>query len=122
MLMPNLLEQLLSQLNKAPETVEFNQVIETINTHYNYTPTLFTNGEGDTQLVNEAGTNEGSCKIFGFGLLHKLNTQQTLNCFGHYYRDDVLQNPEGLDHGNIRNFMNYDWAGINFETLPLQAK
>lgn len=120
--MSNPVDQLINQLSNSPESVEFNQVIEVINNHYDYTPTRFTNGEGETQVVNEAGTNEGSCKIFGFAQLHKLDEQQTLNCFGHYYREDVLQSPEGLDHGNIRNFMSSAWNGISFDTAPLQQR
>ena len=60
------INQLLSQLAGSPESVEFNEVIETIHTHYDYTPTRFTNGQGDTAAINEAGSNEGSCKNFCF--------------------------------------------------------
>jgi len=113
---------LLSQLAGSPESVEFNQVIETIHTHYDYTPTRFTNGQGDTAAINEAGSNEGSCKIFAFAHLHGLDAKKTLNCFGNYYREDVLQNPEGSDHGNIRNFMRYGWSGIKFDSPALAIK
>ena len=57
--------QLIEQLENAPETVEFDQVIASISENYDYQPTRFTNGD----VVNEAGTNEGSCKLFAFGLL-----------------------------------------------------
>ena len=66
--------------------------------------------------MNEAGTNEGSCKIFAFAQLHHLSEQATLACFGQYYREDVLQNPQGNDHGNIRNFIKQGWQGITFES------
>jgi len=120
--MSNSLTQLLNQLENAPEMVEFNTVIEVITEHYHYIEVRFTSREGAAQRVNEAGTNQGSCKIFGFGKLHNLDVQQTLHCFGHYYREDVLQHPEGSDHGNIRNFMRSGWAGISFDSEPLQAK
>jgi hypothetical protein len=55
-------------------------------------------------------------------LLNNLNQEQTLACFGDYYREDVLKNPEGNDHGNIRNFMNTGWNGIKFEDQALQVK
>jgi hypothetical protein len=116
------IKNLLSQLADAPETVTFNQVIEVIAVHYDYTPTRFTNGEGESQAINEAGTNEGSCKIFAFAQLKNLDKDQTLNCFGDYYRSDVLQNPNGSDHGNIRNFMRSGWAGIKFDAQPLDLK
>lgn len=115
-------QTLLSQLQTSPETVEFKTVMDTIAAHYDYTPTRFTNGVGESQAVNEAGTNEGSCKIFAFAQLNNLNVEQTLACFGSYYRDDVLKNPTGSDHGNIRNFMVYGWPGINFDTTALTAK
>ena len=76
-------------------------------------------------LVNEAGTNEGSCKIFYFAQLNNLNVQQTLACFGRYYSEDVLSNPTGNDHGNIRNFMKTGWQGIEFKSvalLPISVK
>ncbi len=94
------LTTLLQQL-KNRETVEFSDVIQVISDNYHYQPQTFKNGT----LVNEAGTNEGSCKIFAFAQLHNLSAQETLNCFGTYYRDDVIKFPQGTDHGNIRNFI-----------------
>ena len=113
---------LLAQLQNSPQTVDFKDVMDTIAEHYLYTPTRFTNGIGDKQVINEAGTNEGSCKIFAFAQLNNLNVEQTLACFGSYYRDDVQQNPTGSDHGNIRNFMVYGWPGIAFDKAALTAK
>ena len=54
---------------------------------------------------NKAGTNLGSGKILSFGVLAGLNVEETLALFGKFYRDEVLGNPAGDDHGNIRNFM-----------------
>lgn len=102
--------------------VRFQDVIEAIDENYHYTPTSFTNGIGDEQVLNEAGTNEGSCKIFAFARLHNLGKEQTLNCFGDYYRIDVLQSPQGESHANIRTFMRYGWAGIVFENEALTVK
>lgn len=96
-------------------TVEFEQVMQVINDNYSYQPTSFINGE----ITNDAGTNEGSCKIFYFAQLNKLDEQQTLACFGRYYREDVLNNPEGDDHGNIRNFIKSGWQGIEFKSIAL---
>lgn len=112
------LNQLISQLTNTPDTVNFTDVMAVINDHYNYVATTFKNGS----LVNEAGTNEGSCKIFAFAKLHQLSDQATLACFGQYYRDDVLAHPNGNDHGNIRNFMNSGWSGIEFDGAALTLK
>ncbi|MDO6489262.1 HopJ type III effector protein [Colwellia sp. 6_MG-2023] len=111
----NSLSALLTQIKQQSATVEFEQVMQVIKDSYNYQPTSFTNGE----LVNQAGANEGSCKIFYFAQLNELNQQQTLACFGRYYREDVLENPLGDDHGNIRNFIKTGWQGIKFDAIAL---
>ena len=108
--------ELLEQLRRAPESVEFPQVMEVIAQNYSYTPTRFSNGA----VVNEAGSNEGSCKLFAFAQLNALSEMETLALFGHYYRDDVLGNPAGDDHANIRNFILDGWIGIRFDGSPLQ--
>lgn len=105
------LPALLSQIKEQPQEVTFKEVMATISENYRYSPTAFVNGE----LINESGTNEGSCKIFAFARLNQLDQQQTLACFGAYYRDDVLGNPQGNDHANIRNFIRQGWSGIEFK-------
>lgn len=99
--------------------VDFNQTIAIIDHYYHYQPTYFRNGLHE----NSAGKNEGSCKIFAFAKMHHLNTAQTLALFGNYYHIDVLKNPDGVDHPNIRQFMKDSWNGITFEnssTLTLK--
>ncbi|NLW04915.1 MAG: HopJ type III effector protein [Pseudomonadaceae bacterium] len=110
------LSELLAQLNQRP--VDFKAVMQVIEAEYTFIPSHFTNGN----LVNLANTNNGSCKIFAFGLLNQLSKQATLNAFGDFYTQDVLQNPEGLDHQNIRNFMQSGWAGISYSSPALQKK
>ncbi len=112
------LNAFLQRLAEAPGTITFNDTIAAIDALYNFTPTAFRNGG----LFSEAGQNNGSCKIFSFAQLHKLSPQQTLHCFGDYYRKDVLGSPEGTDHQNIRNFMRAGWAGIAFEGRALMPK
>ncbi len=112
------IETFLKSLKDHPETVEFNDLISVIDNHYDFTPTQFSNGE----LVNKAGENEGSCKLFSFADLYQLTQEQTLACFGAYYRDDVLQYPDADNHQNIRNFMKTAWAGIRFEGDALSEK
>ncbi|MDD5272876.1 MAG: HopJ type III effector protein [Methylovulum sp.] len=102
--------------------VSFAETIAVIGEHYHYTPTAFSNGLGDGRLVSPAGTNEGSCKIFAFAQIHQLSQQATLNLFGDYYRQDVLNDPDGAGHPNIRLFMQYGWDGIGFEGDALSAR
>ncbi|HEX2530421.1 MAG TPA: HopJ type III effector protein [Burkholderiaceae bacterium] len=108
----------LKQLNDAPESVTFNDTMAVIEASYEFTPTSFTNGA----VENAAGQNSGSCKLFAFAKLNGLPEQQTLACFGAYYREDVLKNPNGTDHQNIRSFMKTGWSGVKFERMPLQAR
>jgi hypothetical protein len=115
-------EQLIKRIRSKPQQVEFNEVMETISTYYHYTPTRFTNGVGSERVVNAAGTNEGSCKLFAFGQLNQLSQEETLACFGHYYREDVLGHPDNKDHINIRTFICSGWNGITFDGQVLRAK
>ena len=113
------LENLLSSIEEAPNTIDFNDVIQVIQVSYTYQATEFQNGLGDDAVVKLAGSNEGSCKIFSFAKIHQLTELQTLACFGSFYRDDVLKNQNGGDHQNIRNFIKYGWAGILFSGMAL---
>ncbi len=111
------LETFLTKLQQYPEQIEFTDTMAVIESFYQFTPTEFNNGS----LTNTAGQNNGSCKIFAFGQLNTLSEQQTLACFGDYFRVDVLQHPDGDDHQNIRNFMVSGWSGISFKGQALQA-
>lgn len=101
---------------KSKHKTNFTEAISIIDESYFYTPTDFTNGQGDSQVENTAGTNEGSCKIFAFALLNQLSQQQTLSLFGDYYHLDVLNDPNGTSHQNIRQFMRHGWSGVQFKT------
>ncbi|MGR9073665.1 MAG: HopJ type III effector protein [Gammaproteobacteria bacterium] len=103
-------------------SVGFEETMQLIDANYRYFPTLFSNGLGEDLLVNEPGTNEGSCKIFAFARMHDLDEERTLGLFGDYYRRDVLENPHGEGHRNIRNFIKYGWEGISFDGQALLEK
>ena len=109
------LNTFLENLQASPESIEFKDTMAAIDAAYTYTPSAFTNGD----LVNQAGENEGSCKLFAFAKLNHLDEEKTLACFGAYYREDVLQNPDSDNHQNIRNFMKTGWAGISFDKEAL---
>ena len=112
------LDAFLQRLNDLPYSVKFEDTMSVIESLYDFTPTPFKNGK----VFNEAGQNNGSCKVFSFARLHNLTPQQTLHCFGTYYRDDVLKHPQGTDHQNIRNFIKTGWEGIVFEGNALTPK
>lgn len=112
------MDNFLKKLNQEPESITFQETIDYIDNHFQFTPTAFINGE----LRNEANQNNGSCKIFGFAKLKNLSKDTTLQLFGDFYRLDVLNNPNGSDHLNIRNFIKFGWEGLTFENDPLALK
>ncbi|WP_299692210.1 HopJ type III effector protein [uncultured Vibrio sp.] len=112
------LETLLNTLTETPENVQFEDTMHVIEAYYEFSETEFRNGD----VVNAAGQNNGSCKIFAFGLEQNLSPDQTLACFGQFYRNDVLGFPNNTDHQNIRNFMSHGWSGIQFSQPALTAK
>lgn len=104
------------------QAISFAETIAIIEAHYDYQPTEFSNGLGEDKLVSPAEVNQGSCKIFAFAQLQQLTPEQTLNLFGDYYHQDVLNNPNGTDHQNIRNFIKYGWDSIQFQQQALTRK
>ena len=108
----------LEKLKRTPNTITFSETISVIEENYDFTPTAFENG---TQH-NAAEENSGSCKLFAFAQLQNLSQAETLACFGAYYFEEVLGNPEGTNHQNIRNFMKTGWSGIQFEGPALALK
>lgn len=114
------LADLLARLRRAD--ADFEDVIAFVNAGYDYTPTRFCNGLGDAPVVNEAGKNEGSCRVFALARLHGLSVEDTLQLFGRFYRVDVLQHPGADDHANIRRFMKDGWAGVRFDQDALVPK
>ncbi|MGI9212282.1 MAG: HopJ type III effector protein [Methylococcaceae bacterium] len=105
------LEQFISKV-RAGIPVSFSDTLCVIHAYYEYHPVRFSNGLGEDCYINEAGMNEGSCRLFYFARLHNLNSAETLHLFGSYYYEDVLGHPDGQDHINIRTFIRYGWPGL----------
>ena len=112
------LESFLQKIKQTPKEIQFSETISVIEENYTFTPTAFQNGS----QYNAAGENSESCKLFAFAQLHHLSQEETLTCFGDYYFDEVLNNPEGTNHQNIRNFMKTGWDEIQFEGTALELK
>jgi hypothetical protein len=108
---------LITALTQHPENSDFAANMAVIDAHYDFTPRAFSNGEQD----NAVGENSGSGKLLSFGQLQQLTQAQTLILFGQYYRD-VIANPQGLDHQNIRQFMHHGWDGVHFSQPALTVK
>lgn len=107
---------------KAGNPSSFEATMQIIDEHYHFIPVEFTNGLGEDRVVNSAGTNTGSCKIFAFARLYHLSELHTLELFGDYYHQDVLKDPDGNSHANIRAFIKHGWSGIKMDDNPLQLR
>lgn len=110
------LQNFIQKLNTAPASISFAETMAVIDSNYHYTPRKFTNGV----LINEAGTNSGSCKLFAFAKLHQFTKTATLHCFGEHYQN-VLADLDGTSHQNIRNFMKTGFEGLSFEGTVLKS-
>ncbi len=95
----------------------FKDTLELIGQAFDYLPAAFHNGP----LFNPAGENEGSCQVFSLAQYCNLNEADTLQLFAEHYRQ-VLDDPAGESHGNIRQFMTTGWSGIRFEGQPLRKR
>ncbi|WOC39314.1 HopJ type III effector protein [Polaribacter sp. HL-MS24] len=110
------LENFLQKLHSTPTSITFAETMEVIDSNYHYTPRAFTNGE----LINEIGSNTGSCKLFAFAELQHLTKAATLHCFGEHYQS-VLEDENGTSHQNIRNFMKTGFEGLSFKGRVLKS-
>ena len=106
------------KLKNTPKTIAFSETMAVIEANYEFTPTAFKNGE----LQNEIGQNSGSCKLFAFAKHEGFTKEEALACFGKFYYEDVLKDPNGNGHQNIRNFINSSFDGLTFEGIPLKEK
>lgn len=95
----------------------FDDTLALIDQHFDFQPTGFNNGP----VRNEAGENAGSCRVFALGQYCNLSEADTLNLFAQHYRQ-VLGDPAGDSHGNIRQFISTGWSGIRFDQQPLRAR
>jgi hypothetical protein len=112
------IQNFINDIKTNPLAIAFSDVMALIDDNYTFTPVKFKNGE----IINEAGINNGSCKLFSFAKMHHLTQQETLNCFGAYYRENVLLHPQETNHANIRNFIKTGWDGIIFDAPALTLK
>ena len=88
------------------DSLKFEEVMDIIETHYEVGLIEFKNGD----IVNKPGENEGSAKLLSYAALSEFDKDTTLKLWGQYYRE-VLADPDGDSHQNIRNFMKTGWEG-----------
>mmetsp|Transcript_38850 Transcript_38850/g.90353 ORF Transcript_38850/g.90353 Transcript_38850/m.90353 type:complete len:202 (+) Transcript_38850:347-952(+) len=94
----------------SSDELMFEEFIEMVDECYEYGLIEFKNGD----IVNEPGENDGSAKVLSYAALANFDNETTLKLWGQYYRE-VLADPDGGSHPNIRNFMKYGWEGVPFE-------
>jgi len=107
--------QLLQQVKE--HQIIFKDVLNHIESLYEYTPTAFANG----MLQNFETENQGSAKVLYFAHLEKLSEKDTLALFAEHY-ENVLHNPEADAHQNIRQFIKNGWEGVSFQGTVLHKK
>jgi len=107
---PEACELFNANLEMSGDDVTFEEVMELIDEHYESQLLQFKNGD----VNNAQGENEGSAKVLSYAALSDLSKEDTLKLWGQYYRE-VVADPEGDSHQNIRNFMKYGWEGVPFE-------
>ena len=112
-----IIQQFKTKLKVSPTEINFAETMQVIEDNYNFTPTAFTNGD----IKNNAGENSGSCKLFAFAKLQKLQKEEALFCFGEHYKN-VLEDENGTSHQNIRNFMKTGFEGLSFDNEALVLK
>ncbi|MBD3658187.1 MULTISPECIES: HopJ type III effector protein [Marinobacter] len=96
---------------------DFADTLALIERHFDYQPTGFHNGP----LFNGPGENAGSCRVFALGQYGNLSEADTLRLFAQHYQE-VMDEPAGSSHGNIRQFISTGWSGIRFEGQPLRLR
>lgn len=112
-----IIQEFKTKLKANPTSIVFTETMQVIEDNYNFTPTTFTNGD----IKNNAGENSGSCKLFAFAKLQKLQKEETLFCFGEHYKS-VLEDKNGDSHQNIRNFIKTGFEGLSFDGEALALK
>lgn len=88
------------------DSITFEEVMEMINANFETGLIEFKNGD----IVNKQGENAGSAAVLSYGALAGFDKETTLKLWGQYYRE-VLDDPDGDSHQNIRNFMKFGWDG-----------
>ena len=107
---------------KNGQKVKFAETMAYVQENYHYRQVTFSNGLGKRKLVNQPGENEGSLRIFSLGKLLNLSQKETLALFGELYWRDVIENPDGDDHVNIRNFIEFGWEEVSLSENALTPR
>eukprot|EP00531_Pseudo-nitzschia_arenysensis_P011447 CAMPEP_0116132966 /NCGR_PEP_ID=MMETSP0329-20121206/9846_1 /TAXON_ID=697910 /ORGANISM="Pseudo-nitzschia arenysensis, Strain B593" /LENGTH=211 /DNA_ID=CAMNT_0003627549 /DNA_START=44 /DNA_END=679 /DNA_ORIENTATION=+ len=115
---PSACEVFNANVEMSADDLTFEEVMEVIDENFETGLIEFKNGD----ILNKQGENEGSAKVLSYAALSDFDKETTLKLWGQYYRE-VLADPDGDSHQNIRNFMKYGWDGVPFENgIALTSK
>ncbi|MDR1027138.1 MAG: HopJ type III effector protein [Rickettsiales bacterium] len=99
---------------------DFQQVLSVIDKNYDYTPTQFavTDGWGDTNGLDQ---NQGAGRVLAFAKERRLDEEAALQLFAEHYQN-VVDNPNGDNHKNIRLLAAHGLNQVHFANRPLRKK
>ena len=110
-------QQYIEQLRSGTQ-MKFSDFIDLIAREYSFSNIAFEN----SGVFNSKDENQGSAKVFCFGLMHSLSEREVIKCFGEHYQS-VLDSPQDQSsHLNIRSFMNSGWGGVTNDFSDLTIK
>jgi hypothetical protein len=110
-------QQYIEQLRSGTQ-MKFSDFIDLIAREYSFSNIAFEN----SGVFNSKDENQGSAKVFCFGLMHSLSEREVIKCFGEHYQS-VLDSPQDQSsHLNIRSFMNSGWEGVTIDFAALTIK
>lgn len=99
----------------ASPPLHFADVLAVIDDAYAFSPCGFATAAGtDAEVLNPRGANTGSLKVLSFAALNGLDSAATLALFAEHY-GEVVANPGGGSHPNIRAFRAQGWDGVRFD-------
>ena len=98
--------------------MNFSDLTNLIDQEYEFLNVAFKNND----LINLKEENQGSAKVFCFGLMYSLSEEETIRCFGEHYQS-VIDEPENHNsHLNIRSFISNGWKGVLINQNALKLK
>ena len=85
-------QQYIEQLRSGTQ-MKFSDFIDLIAREYSFSNIAFEN----SGVFNSKDENQGSAKVFCFGLMHSLSEREVIKCFGEHYQS-VLDSPKIKAH------------------------
>ena len=98
--------------------MNFSDLTNLIDQEYEFLNVAFKNND----LINSKEENQGSAKVFCFGLMHSLSEEDTIRCFGEHYQCVIDEPKNNNSHLNIRSFISNGWKGVLINQNALKLK